>query len=144
MLCERCKQRPAVNEVVVMEQDVPVKKRLCRQCTVELMTGYVPVVKRCPTCQMTRQDLLRVRKAGCATCYTVFRDELIKITRQYQQGHDHHIGSIPDQLRTPHERIEERLDKLAGELNHAVEQEDYERAARIQKEIKQLEGQGDV
>lgn len=144
MLCERCKQRPVVNEIVVLEQGIPVKRHLCRQCTIELMTGYVPVVKHCPNCQMTQNDLVRLRKAGCATCYTVFRDELIKMTRQYQQGHDQHVGSIPVQLRSPHERIEERLEKLAGELERAVELEDYERAARLQKEIKQLKGQGEA
>lgn len=127
-----------------MELGEPVKKHLCRQCTVELMTGYVPVVKRCPTCQTTRNDLIRLRKAGCTTCYTVFRDELTKLVRQYQQGHDQHVGSVPDQLRTPHERIEERLEKLAGELERAVELEDYERAARIQKEMKQLKGRGEA
>ncbi|WP_228616391.1 UvrB/UvrC motif-containing protein [Exiguobacterium sp.] len=85
-----------------------------------------------------------MRKAGCANCYTVFRDDLIKMTRQYQQGHDHHVGSIPNLLRTPDERIEERLVKLAGELERAVEQEDYERAARIKKEMIQLKGQGEA
>lgn len=144
MLCERCKRRPAVNEIVVVENEVTVKRKLCRNCTFEMMTGYVPVVKRCPTCQMTQNELTHLRKAGCANCYTVFREELIKMTRQYQQGHDHHTGSIPDVLRTPNDRIEERLEKLAGELERAVEQEDYERAARIKKEITQLEGQGEA
>nr|WP_251128388.1 MULTISPECIES: UvrB/UvrC motif-containing protein [unclassified Exiguobacterium] len=51
---------------------------------------------------------------------------------------------MPDALRTPDERIEERLQKLAGELQRAVEQEDYERAARIKKEIIQLKGQGEA
>ncbi len=144
MLCERCKRRPAVNEIQVVENGIPVTRKLCRNCTVEIMSGYVPVVKRCPTCQLTQNELAHLRKAGCATCYTVFRDEMIKITRQYQQGHDVHVGSMPDALRTPDERIEERLQKLAGELQRAVEQEDYERAARIKKEIIQLKGQGEA
>lgn len=143
MRCERCQQRPAVNELLVMEQGTPVKRKLCRQCTVEVMTGYAPVVKRCPSCQLSHTELMRLRKAGCATCYTVFREDLTKIARQYQQGHDQHTGSVPDHLRTPVERIAERLHKLAGDLKQAVEQEDYERAAKIQKEIKQLEGRGD-
>ena len=144
MLCERCKRRPAVNEIVVLENGVPTERKLCRNCTVEVMAGYVPVVKRCPTCQMTQSEVVHLRKAGCASCYTVFRDDLIKMARQYQQGHDHHVGSIPDALRTPDERIGERLEKLAGELERAVEQEDYERAARIKKEMTQLKGQGEA
>ncbi|WP_251139409.1 UvrB/UvrC motif-containing protein [Exiguobacterium sp. s146] len=51
---------------------------------------------------------------------------------------------MPDALRTPDERIEERLAKLAGELERAVEQEDYERAARLKKEINQLKGRGEA
>lgn len=144
MLCERCKRRPAVNEMVIMEDGIPVKRKLCRNCAFEVMTGYVPVVKRCPTCQITQTELQQLRKAGCAHCYTVFRDDLIKMARQYQQGHDHHVGSIPNLLRTPDERIEERLVKLAGELEQAVEQEDYERAARLKKEINQLKGRGEA
>lgn len=144
MLCERCKRRPAINEIQVVENGIPVTRRLCRQCTVELMAGCVPAVKRCPGCQLTQTELAHLRKAGCTTCYTVFREELIKITRQYQQGHDEHVGSMPDALRTPDERIEERLAKLAGELERAVEQEDYERAARLKKEINQLKGRGEA
>ncbi|WP_396128849.1 UvrB/UvrC motif-containing protein [Exiguobacterium mexicanum] len=42
---------------------------------------------------------------------------------------------MPDALRTHDERIEELLAKLAGELERAVEQEDYERAARLKKRL---------
>lgn len=143
MLCERCKQQPAVSELVVLEQGRPVNRHLCHQCILEMMTRYKPVAKRCPKCQLKREDIIRLRKAGCATCYTVFREDLSKLTRQFQQGHDQHVGSIPNDLRTPHERIEERLGKLAGELERAVELEDYELAARLQKEMKQLKGQGE-
>ena len=38
-------------------------------------------LRRCPGCGFTLDDLRRIRRFGCAECYTTFRDEVSQMLR---------------------------------------------------------------
>ncbi len=98
---------------------------------------YLPKQKSCPLCGATRADLASSGKAGCAKCYDVFGDELSRIIRSIH-GNTLHSGSRPG---THMEQVEKsrELEALKKEMNTAVEEQDFEKAAQIRDKIKALE-----
>lgn len=93
--------------------------------------------RSCPTCGFTMDDLRRVRRFGCADCYTTFRDEALQMLKGMHKG-TKHCGKAPEGLMEMHERTQ-RLEELRGRLDQAVVAENYEEAAGLRDEIRQIE-----
>ncbi|GAA5480948.1 UvrB/UvrC motif-containing protein [Haloferula sargassicola] len=96
--------------------------------------------RRCPECGFTLEDLQRVRRFGCGTCYDTFRSEVDQMIRGMHKGTEHR-GKVPDGLYELQMR-RQRLEELRQRLESAVEAENYEEAAGIRDEIRELETQG--
>lgn len=92
--------------------------------------------KKCPACGFTMEDLHRVRRFGCAECYTAFRDEIAPMLRGMHRGPSH-VGKVPAGLAALHVK-HQRLQDLRGRLEQAIASENYEEAAGIRDEIKAL------
>src|SRR6187402_2147794 len=45
--------------------------------------------RRCPGCGFTLDDLRRIRRFGCATCYTTFKEEVGQMLRGMHKGSKH-------------------------------------------------------
>jgi protein arginine kinase activator len=92
--------------------------------------------KKCPACGTTFREFAENGMAGCPTCYETFEDEL-KPTLGKVHGHTSHIGRAPA-------RFKEKLDakkhiaELEAEQKEAVKNEDFEKAAQIRDELKEL------
>lgn len=100
----------------------------------------VPTVgssRSCPQCGFTMADLKKVRRFGCGVCYETFRDEVNQMVRGMHKGPTH-CGKVPDGLMELHER-KQRLEELRTRLDQAVTAENYEEAAGLRDEIRQLE-----
>ncbi|MEM1085253.1 MAG: UvrB/UvrC motif-containing protein [Verrucomicrobiota bacterium] len=93
--------------------------------------------RSCPQCGFTMEDLKKVRRFGCGACYPVFRDEVNQMVRGMHKGASH-CGKVPDGLMEMHQR-NLRLEELRSRLEQAVNAENYEEAAGIRDEIRQLE-----
>jgi protein arginine kinase activator len=93
--------------------------------------------RRCPSCGFTLEDLRRIRRFGCADCYTTFRDDVNQMLRGMHKG-AHHVGKVPAGLMELHERTQ-RLEELRGKLDQAVSAENYEEAAGLRDEIRRIE-----
>jgi protein arginine kinase activator len=93
--------------------------------------------RRCGGCGFTLDDLRRIRRFGCAECYTTFRDEVGQMLRGMHKG-TKHIGKVPAGLMELHARTQ-RLEELRGKLDLAVTAENYEEAAGLRDEIRQIE-----
>lgn len=92
--------------------------------------------RRCASCGFTLEDLRRVRRFGCADCYTTFAEEVGLMVRSMHKGGSH-IGKVPEGLmavQVRHHRIEE----LKERLDKAIATESYEEAAGIRDEIRTL------
>lgn len=93
--------------------------------------------RRCSGCGFTLDDLRRIRRFGCAECYTTFHDEVSQMLRGMHKG-TKHCGKVPAGLMELHARTQ-RLEELRGKLDLAVTAENYEEAAGLRDEIRQIE-----
>jgi protein arginine kinase activator len=91
----------------------------------------------CSLCGSTSEDIARTGRVGCAVCYETFSKVLSPyITRIH--GNTSHSGRIPVGAGGKI-RLRRKLDALKADLRRAVEAEEFERAAVLRDEIKQLE-----
>lgn len=95
--------------------------------------------KRCSVCGRTYSDFRRTGKLGCGECYTTFRSAVESALSQIQPGTTH-SGKLPS--RSGEElKLKRKYDSLKQELAQAVKEEDYERAAKIHKQIREIENE---
>jgi protein arginine kinase activator len=95
--------------------------------------------KKCPVCGHTYSDFRRTGKIGCSECYKVFRAPITETLRQVQPS-TVHTGKIPsksgEQL-----KLKRKYETLRQELSAAVKNEDYETAAKLHKQIREIENE---
>ncbi|HPU62840.1 MAG TPA: UvrB/UvrC motif-containing protein, partial [Mobilitalea sp.] len=86
------------------------------------------------------EEFLQRGRFGCAECYRSFHKELGKTLRGIQ-GAEVHTGKRPKGFLTSTDRMVQGLseaDRLALELQEAIEKEEFEEAARLRDLIRQL------
>lgn len=94
--------------------------------------------RSCPDCGFTLEDLKKVRRFGCGTCYSVYREEVEQMIRGMHKGTTH-LGKVPSgQIEEQQRR--KRLKDLRTRLEQAIDTENYEDAANLRDEIRKLEG----
>jgi len=93
--------------------------------------------KTCSSCGFGLDDLLRVRRFGCADCYTTFRPETLAMLRGMHRGVQH-SGKTPKGL-VAREARRRRISELQEKLQNAIESESYEEAASLRDQIRTLE-----
>lgn len=103
----------------------------------------------CPTCHMTYGEFAKNSVFGCADCYHTF-GLLLENNIKKIQGNDTHLGKRPkyqkpdssyeEQVETlkSKESNDEQLAILSSRLQEAIQEEEYELAAKYRDEIKQL------
>lgn len=99
---------------------------------------------RCEFCGSTYAEIANTGQVGCAHCYELFADRLNpSIVRIH--GNAAHCGKhskAAAQAREEHaETKEEKLRRLQSQLDEAIKQQEFERAAELRDEIKGMEGQ---
>ena len=94
--------------------------------------------KTCPHCGITFKEFRERGRFGCPNDYDVFREQLLPLIENI---HDHaeHAGKRPTESAGTRERLSQLI-RLRKSLGEAVEQEDYEAAARLRDEIGALTG----
>lgn len=92
--------------------------------------------KACPVCGHTWNDFSRTGRFGCSECYKTFKSGAEQVLRQTQSGT--HAGKIPSKS-SAQIKAKRRLEDLRRQLKTAVSKEEYETAAKLHAEIKQLE-----
>lgn len=96
--------------------------------------------KKCPVCSSTWEDFNKTGKFGCGECYKVFEGGAERVLRQIHSS-SQHAGKIPSKSGAE-VKAKRRLENLKKELKEAVANEDYERAAKLHNQIKELEAGG--
>ena len=164
MLCERCKQKQATVQLTQTINGQTSEMFLCGECAAlyekplsyqQFLQGLLNVFGpmsgmkkvnappqaessvRCPACGLTYEGFQKTGKLGCAVCYQAFRKEMDPILKNIQ-GSNIHEGKFPQKAGV--ELLNKRkVDKLKLALAKAVENEEFEDAARLRDEIKTLE-----
>lgn len=94
-------------------------------------------VTRCPVCGQSFSDFKRTGKLGCSECYNTFKGPLSEVLRQLHRN-PVHIGKVPGNMRAEFTK-KQRLATLKASLQEAVKAEKYEEAAKLHKEIVEIE-----
>ncbi len=97
----------------------------------------VKEAKKCPVCGHTYADFRRTGKIGCSECYNTFREPIAQTLRQIHTD-TAHKGKIPSKS-GEELKLKRRYESLKEELAAAVRNEDYEKAAKLHKQIREIE-----
>jgi protein arginine kinase activator len=159
MLCNICKQNEATVHLTQIVGDKMQKVDLCEGCSKEkgvsdpstfsladLLLGLGAaqemeqsgggVEVKCPQCGFTQADFKKNGRFGCAECYNTFAEGLESMLKTMHKGVVHK-GKVPKAIAQSRD-VAERLKKLQKELDKAVAEEDFERAATVRDEIKEV------
>ena len=133
-----CKDCPLVNEGMAGKSHQPLNEMLSN--FVMAQAGTQKAAAQCDHCEMTWTKFKQGGLLGCEHDYDAFADELSPLLRRAHEGATHHTGKVParrndGQVRT--KRVS--VTKLRRELQKAIDDEDYEAAARLRDEIQSAE-----
>ena len=171
MLCQICGQHPATTHIKTIVNGKLTQAHLCAECAKKqgygnlfsdwgagfgsLLSGLMgqppaaAQTPRCPVCGASFEDIARSGKIGCAQCYQTFRGQLLPMIQRIH-GAAQHKGKVPGgsalRVTDPNNQIvaveESPLDEKKRLLQQAVDAQDFERAAVLRDEIKEMEQHG--
>ena len=166
MLCQNCHQNEATVHLTQIVDGQAEKYHLCEACAAQKgidvhadpvdLGGMMEKLKDqlahlkedlevpraasgptvCPSCGMTRTEILKKGRLGCDRCYDVFAAEMLPVVVSLQHG-DQHLGKVPKRFST---RLKNSVEaaRLRRDLDKAVAGENYELAATLRDQIKAL------
>lgn len=164
--CRRC-SKPATLHITELRQGEATEIHLCETCAKDYLSqadevtapppelqfdqleeGGEPEVsgaddRVCPNCGITFREFRTQGRLGCPHDYVEFESDLKQLIENIH-GETQHCGKLP--RRAPDSsRRQHQLIRLRSELKLAVEDEDYEQAAKLRDEIQKVEAelQGD-
>lgn len=163
MLCQNCGKNEATTHLKRIINGETAETHLCSHCAQALgynsvfsgfglnlsdlfggFFGDIPVSKlsnrviRCEKCGCSFDDIAKSGMIGCADCYKTFFDKL-QPSLQRIHGNTTHQGKFPqgagEEVKKAH-----KLNELKAQLNKAIDEQNFEKAAQIRDEIKEMEG----
>ncbi|MCL2217612.1 MAG: UvrB/UvrC motif-containing protein [Defluviitaleaceae bacterium] len=167
MLCVKCQKNPATVHIQqFMLNGVKTELHLCQECTFKLdnpemlisfenvFKGFLEQMKifpvgaggvnmmtrpdaPCSRCGMTYNQFKAAGKLGCDTCYQSFSKEVQALLKNVQ-GSIRHEGKYPKRLGAGIFN-KRQADDLRAQLKKAIEEENFEEAAKFRDEIRALE-----
>lgn len=160
MVCNICGTNEATIHLTEIVNEQMVEIHLCETCAQEkgtefkthfnvgdLLSGLTNLAKeiggeerswtKCPNCGLSYEEFGRTGRLGCAECYEAFSKLLLPLIKRVQHSIQH-VGKRPSRLAPPL-RINQDLKELQNRLVKFVQQEEFEEAARIRDQIRQLE-----
>ena len=93
--------------------------------------------QKCPVCGFTQADFKKTGRLGCSVCYATFAEGLNTLLKAMHKGTEH-VGKLPQRAHRAVE-LSDRMRSLTENLQKAVAEENYETAASLRDQIKQLE-----
>lgn len=91
----------------------------------------------CDKCEMSYEEFKKVGKLGCSNCYKVYGDKLVPLLRRLHGNIQHH-GKVPSKVSNS-VKVSKEIEKLKEQLDTAIKNEEYEKAATIRDQIRSLE-----
>ena len=171
MLCQSCKKNQATTHIKNIVNGELTEMHLCSECAAKqgysnvfdqmfdigsFMSGFMgepsfalATEKHCPNCGITFSQITKSGRVGCAKCYDVFYDRLIPSIKRIH-GNTFHTGK---RLRKPQLKSGENhtinaevsqkseLERLSSELQNAVKNQEFEKAAQLRDKINALKSE---
>lgn len=137
-VCEHC----AIEQGMVIKNHIPINELLsgllAAQPADEETAGPSQQETSCPHCGMTLADFRKHGVLGCPYDYEVFQKALSPLIENAHNGNTTHTGKLPS--KTPKDTKNQiELLNLRRQLELAVQNEDYELAAKLRDKINQLQ-----
>jgi protein arginine kinase activator len=136
-LCEQCAQAEGLTPK--QPAQVPLNAMLAGLMMDKTSIQELAELK-CPTCGLTFVEFRNAGLLGCPADYDAFEKALVPLIERAHENSSHHIGKVPRRLAVPRS-AESDLIRLRRELTRAVDDEQYEAAAKLRDKIKILEAQ---
>ncbi len=168
MMCQSCGKKTATTHIKTIVNGKLTQYHLCNDCAKEkgygnLFSGWEmdfgnmlggliggnhqsAGVQRCKKCGSTFEEIAKTGKLGCAECYKTFRSQLLPVIQRVH-GTTKHKGKIPGssalRISDANKQIvsvgESPLEEKKRQLQTAIEAQEFERAAVLRDEIKEME-----
>lgn len=169
MLCQECQKRPATVHVTKIMNNEKTERYLCQYCAQEqenigvgfgmepnfslpkLLSSLLnyepanqtglsmsePQTGKCENCGLTYSQFGQLGKVGCSECYQRFGEKLNPLLRRIH-GSARHTGKVPKRTGGSIRLLKE-IEQLKQKLQNAVQREEFEQAAQIRDQIRELE-----
>ncbi|RBP44843.1 UvrB/UvrC motif-containing protein [Garciella nitratireducens] len=161
MRCEHCGEREASVHLTKIRNGVKKEYNLCEECAQKLnafsnevsfdfhnffsglLDNEFPFSSKqfqerelsCPQCNMKYSTFKKIGRVGCDQCYHAFEKYMNPLIRRIH-GSDYHSGKVPNHA-SKEIKIKKEIEELEKQLKKAVENEEYELAAKIRDQIKE-------
>lgn len=93
--------------------------------------------QKCQMCGFSQADFKKTGRLGCSECYVTFAEGLTSLLKAMHKGTEH-VGKLPERAQRSI-ALNHRMRALTENLQKAVADENYETAASLRDQIKQLE-----
>ncbi|MDR0314539.1 MAG: UvrB/UvrC motif-containing protein [Oscillospiraceae bacterium] len=167
MVCQNCGKKEATTHIKRVVNGNETKLNLCADCAEsmgygDLFSGFgfnmsnifsnffydiplavLPISKTvvCEKCKSTFDEIIKSGMMGCPECYDVFSDRLIPSIQRIH-GKAVYAGKSAVSVNTDDSKTNiDKIESLKKELEDAVQEQNFERAATLRDEIKLLEGE---
>jgi protein arginine kinase activator len=166
MVCDVCGKNQATVHLTEIVDDQMTELHLCEECArqkseqmeqqfglSDLLAGMAEFTKpvqdkdiaavKCKKCGLTFADFKKIGRLGCSECYNAFRKYLAPLLKRIH-GSSVHVGKRPlaaQGVAVPKEDKANDLSSLRQRLQKAIEAEEFEEAAMLRDQIRQLEKQ---
>ena len=166
MLCQECQKKPATVHLAQIIDEEQSVKHLCEQCAQEkgdfqfdghppfsihnLLTGLMNLDTQpsgqvigysakvqCENCGLTYAQFGQIGRFGCSQCYPAFDERLLPLMRRIH-GSTQHVGKVPAKVGGV-VKLRRSINEMRQELQAFVAQEEFEKAAELRDQIRQLE-----
>lgn len=164
MLCDSCGKKDAFLHYTKIANGKIEKYHLCENCSIDvqgfyfdksfdmnqIFAGFIDSIQehykqeheedeldlKCSNCGLSYLEFKSKGKLGCSNCYKDFKYKLDPLISGLH-GHDRHKGKIP---KRSSEKIflKREEDTLKMELETAIKEEEFEKAAVIRDNLKGL------
>ncbi len=163
MKCQRCNDKDASIHLTKIVNGDKNEVYLCEECARE--TGQLPFASnnpfafqnllkglinpgvssygeyqedsKCANCGLTYSDFSKNGLFGCSECYKAFVNKLDPILKRIH-GNNRHNGKVPKR-RGGTLRVKREIRELRQDMQNSVNNENFEKAAKIRDKIKILE-----
>lgn len=133
--CEECAQKHLYEPALGGQEQLPAPKPVdpvVENADLEALNRM-----ECPHCGITFKDFRSTGRLGCPHDYEEFKKELVPLLENIH-GAVKHQGKSP-RRKNPQTGVTSHLGQLRKQLHGAVGREDYEQAAHLRDQIRQLE-----
>jgi protein arginine kinase activator len=155
--CRRC-SKPATLHITDITDGTVQQIHLCENCASEYLQAPIPPIdeelesilessletdplevpdQTCPNCGITYKEFRKQGRLGCPHDYIEFAERLKPLLENIHES-THHRGKFPKRAPDAGQKQYEMI-KMRNDLRTAVEQEDYELAARLRDQIREME-----